>query len=154
MDSLKKSMNANYFSFFNILIGTLSKIWFSVKKSDKRTKMLFYNFFCEFERLPIKIWKKEEHFAFILFFQGIQICSQILIIPNLNFLPLYAYPWPLTPLDRAKNIENCYFFFDELEHTNSNRMVHWMSFHQQKSRKQMCLGVPDPICVRTSGSLY
>ena len=99
MDSLKKSMSANYFSFFNILIGTLSKIWFKVKKLDKRAKVLFYNVFCEFERLPNEIWKKEEHFAFILFckesksavrFQKFLIWIFDIPMPHLDLWP----PWP------------------------------------------------------------
>ena len=56
-----------YNSFFKILMGTWQKIRFLLKKANKRTFSRFLLVFSIFDRLLVKISKKEEHFSFILF---------------------------------------------------------------------------------------
>ena len=62
-----KSMYTKYNSFFKILMGTWQKIRFLLKKTNKRTITRFSLVFLIFDRLLVKISKKEEHFSFILF---------------------------------------------------------------------------------------
>ena len=67
LDSLRKSMIANWFSFFYIMCVSASKL--AKTANFWLDALLFANFdvFLDFNDVIIKIWKNEDYFTFILF---------------------------------------------------------------------------------------
>ena len=125
LNSLRKSMDAEYFSFFDILMGSCPKLGKFLIFALLFKLTLTLRFDCNFDRFLSEYWKKNYTLLSYFFTRNSNLKSDL---KNSNFkiLAFHRAPLPLTHLARGyRDMLSWIFLFQNVDWLNIKWFANW-----------------------------